>query len=64
MREASYKKELKTMGKRESAVIAMEKALSKNTRTNGKNLSNRELLNQATRQLDALTMTHIMLSNL
>lgn len=55
IREATYKKALKANEKRESAVIAMEKALSKNTRPNGKNLSNRELLKQATRQLDNMS---------
>ena len=64
MREASYKKELKTMGKRESAAIDMEKAPSKNTRTNGKKLSNMELLNQAIRQQDELTRLNIMLSDM
>lgn len=53
--ESSYKKALKANEKRESAVIAMEKALSKNTRPNGKNLSNRDLLKQATRQLDKMS---------
>lgn len=53
--EAAYRKALKLIKKRESAVTSMEKDISKNTHPNGKNLSNRELLKQATHQLDKMS---------